>query len=62
MNNPFCFVLFPQAKEPSMNFNISKMVYCHNVRATTAFAFYSLNSSARSTCLPRISFSLAAES
>ena len=47
-----------------MNFNIhvSKMVCCHNVRATTAFAFYLLNSSARSTCLPRISLSLAAES
>ena len=27
MNNTFFFVLFPQASEPHMNFNISKMVY-----------------------------------
>ena len=27
MNKTFSFVLFPQASEPHMNFNISKMVY-----------------------------------
>ena len=33
------FVLFPQASEPSMNFNISKLVYCNGADGWSAGIF-----------------------